>query len=477
MIATATPEAVPGPALGFSGAPREMQINELPLRGRLPEWLSGRLLRTAPAAYENGAWRAEHWFDGLCFLYGFRFAGGRVAFRSRFLESEEYRAARAGEARFAGAFRLPQRSVMERLREPLPPTTDNTNISVASIGGRVTALGESMVQNDIDPETLHCLGPHRYADNLPEKLALIAHPVADPARRSLVSLGIQYGGRTVLIYELADGENRRVPLASWRTMHLPYVHSFAATARHAVIVDHPFRAFLPQMGVNLALGLGAFFDCFEWQQKTPTRLVVFERDGGRSWTVETDPLFLFHVVNAWDAADGGILIDLMAIEEKPDLAELRFDRLRQAGPSQWPVLRRLYLREGRPVRSESERAVRFDFPATDPRRSTQRHRFVWGTGIDPAVPRLFASTLYKVDTETAHVRRFARPALYFNEPIIVPRPAGTREDDGVLLTVVLDAAAGRSALLVLDAASLQEIALAELPVHLPFGFHGRFFAA
>jgi beta,beta-carotene 9',10'-dioxygenase len=46
----------------------------------------------------------------------------------------------------------------------------------------------------------------------------------------------------------------------------------------------------------------------------------------------------------------------------------------------------------------------------------------------------------------------------------------------VVLSVVLDADAGRSFLLVLDAGTFQELARAEAPHHVPFGFHGQFFS-
>jgi carotenoid cleavage dioxygenase-like enzyme len=47
----------------------------------------------------------------------------------------------------------------------------------------------------------------------------------------------------------------------------------------------------------------------------------------------------------------------------------------------------------------------------------------------------------------------------------------------VVLSVVLDADAGSSFLLMLDAATFEEIARAEAPHHVPFGFHGQFFSA
>ena len=44
----------------------------------------------------------------------------------------------------------------------------------------------------------------------------------------------------------------------------------------------------------------------------------------------------------------------------------------------------------------------------------------------------------------------------------------------MILSVVLDTRSGRSFLLILDAATLQELARAEAPHHIPFGFHGSY---
>jgi len=55
-----------------------------------------------------------------------------------------------------------------------------------------------------------------------------------------------------------------------------------------------------------------------------------------------------------------------------------------------------------------------------------------------------------------------------------PPPAGERDDAGVLLSVLLDGRKGNSLLLALDAGSLRELARAEVPHHIPFGFHGQF---
>jgi carotenoid cleavage dioxygenase-like enzyme len=69
---------------------------------------------------------------------------------------------------------------------------------------------------------------------------------------------------------------------------------------------------------------------------------------------------------------------------------------------------------------------------------------------------------------------WSEDGCYPGEPVFVGRPGAEPEDDGVLLSVVLDGRSERSFLLVLDASSLEELARAEVPHHIPFGFHGQF---
>ncbi len=60
--------------------------------------------------------------------------------------------------------------------------------------------------------------------------------------------------------------------------------------------------------------------------------------------------------------------------------------------------------------------------------------------------------------------------------MFVAAPGATGEDEGVILSVVLDGTQGHSFLLVLDATSFTEMARAEVPHTIPFGFHGFYTA-
>ena len=64
------------------------------------------------------------------------------------------------------------------------------------------------------------------------------------------------------------------------------------------------------------------------------------------------------------------------------------------------------------------------------------------------------------------------------EPTFVPRPGGTAEDDGWVLTVGYEEARHRSRLMIFDAAHVDDGPVAEawLPFHLPMSYHGAFTA-
>jgi beta,beta-carotene 9',10'-dioxygenase len=102
------------------------------------------------------------------------------------------------------------------------------------------------------------------------------------------------------------------------------------------------------------------------------------------------------------------------------------------------------------------------------------YRYAWGTGIQTKGD--FLDSIVKIDIETGDVMRWYEKGVYPGEPVFVPDPAARTEDDGVLLSLILDIAKDWSSLLVLDAATLAEKARAQAPHAIPFHIHGNYFA-
>ena len=103
------------------------------------------------------------------------------------------------------------------------------------------------------------------------------------------------------------------------------------------------------------------------------------------------------------------------------------------------------------------------------------YRYVWGVGRrDPAGDFLDRSCKHRrrePATRNLVWREAAIPASRCSSP----NRAATRKARACCCRSCSMRGAARSFLLVLDAMSLAEIARAECPHHIPFGFHGNYF--
>jgi len=112
-----------------------------------------------------------------------------------------------------------------------------------------------------------------------------------------------------------------------------------------------------------------------------------------------------------------------------------------------------------------------DLPTINPRFATRQHRYVYSLSFSGrSMP---ADGIVKTDTETREARFWnISPGHTPGEAIFVPRPDGTDEDDGILLSVVLDGSSKTSYLICLDAKTMSEVGRAEIGFAVAFGFHG-----
>lgn len=441
------------------------------VRGKLPPWLRGALVRTAPAVFDRVGWHAQHWFDGLGVLYAFRIDAGGVRFQQRLMASEVARASSEGRTP-RGSFGTPiVRSFWRRLFSPTPVITDNTNVNALAFGDEYVALTESPHQWVFDPATLELQHPVKYEDRLGD-LNMSAHPHFDFERNRVVNAALELGGRSSLIvYEHDPRSRTRSVVGQVRLGRVPYLHSFGLTARHAVLIGHPFDV----SATKLLWSNKGFIDHFAWHPAEGTRLWLVDR-ATKSVREHLAPTgFVFHVVNAFeDGADTVIDVALFpdaGIVERLTIAACLKDGL----PDLTPSIVRWRLTPGREAAVvEQLLGDGFEFPAIAYRQvSGKRHTVAWGARITGGGAR---SELVRLD-EGGQTRTFSEPGVVLGEPVLVESPTASREDDGVLLSVGAATSGDRSVLVVLDASSMEPLAQAEVPLPIPLGFHGTFFAA
>ncbi|HEX5656051.1 MAG TPA: carotenoid oxygenase family protein [Polyangiales bacterium] len=449
----------------------EQQQETMPVQvsGALPEWLRGQLVRTAPAVFARGSWRAGHLFDGLSLLYGFTIGADGVTFRQRLLESRTMAAIDRGKPSSGFGTTL-QRNWLQRLMRPLPPVSDNTNVNVLPFQGHWLALTESQEQHCIDRDSLCSRGLFEYDDELPRMLLMSAHPQPDPRGGGLVNVGTQFGRHSawVVFRQSLNGRARviegKLPLA-----RVPYLHSFGVTKKHVLLIDQP----LAVNPLRMVCSNRGYIDHFRWKPQRGTRLWKLDRRGGQFTAYETEPLFCFHTVSAFEDGDD-VVLDLLAYDDPQVVHAFRTEMLASAFPAFMPRYLRARLKPSkRHVELELLSEDRFEFPVVAPRAAPYGH--AWGIHLTEADQRAWSSEI--VHIANGATQRFAEPGVTWGEPVFVARPGATEEDDGVLLTLGHQAQRDLSVLAVLDARSLEPRARCEVALSLPLGFHGGFRSA
>lgn len=462
-------------ALGFADLTEEVSIAELPVVGAWPKWMAGTLLRTGPAKFDLGRQTVDHWFDGLAMLYRFGFADGKVSYANRFLESDVYRNAKQeGRLTLGGFATDPSVSLVQRVLSAFSGRrSDNCNVAINAFAHCAIALTETRTPLRFDQETLDTIGPFEIDGDIGGTLST-AHPHYDAWRKRHYSYFVDFGRTSAYrLYSIDDETGLQTELAEMAVDRPAYMHSFAMTENYLVLAEVPFVV----NPLHFFLRRQPFIRNYHWEPERGLRFQIFEKDGGRHLkTIETEAAFTFHHVNAHERVDE-IVVDLVAYPDDHIIDEFYLPALREGRPVNGTgLLARYHLPLGgeAPVRREVLSRKPIELPRIDyPRVAGRPYRIVWG--VSTRRQGHFFDSIVKIDVEDRTARDWWDDCCYPGEPVFVPRPRAVAEDDGVLLSVVLDARRRRSFLLMLDAASLGEIARAECPHPIPFGLHGNYF--
>ncbi len=461
---------------GFESLDREVAIDRLPLTGKLPDWLKGTLVRTGPARFEVGDQKYRHWFDGLAMLHSFAFIDGNVSYRNRFLHSKAYDAAtREGRITYSEFATDPCRSIFKRVASVFDPhITDNGNVNVSRIAGHYVAMTETPLPVEFDREALDTVGVFDYDGDNHQVHHTTAHPHYDASTQEAFNYFAHFSRvSSYHAYRVAGESARRQVFAQVSVKEPAYIHSFGLTENYFVLVEFPYVV----NPLKLLFSGKPFIENFEWKPGRPARFLIFRRsDGGLETEATADCFFAFHHVNAYEEG-GQVHVDIAAYKDAGVVKSLYLDNLR-GGNGQSLDLPPIQLRRytvplaGGAATSRVIVDQSLELPRINYKHNGRDYAYAYFAGSDSD---LFFNRLVKVDVRTGAKWTWSEDSCYPGEAVFVASPDARAEDDGVLLSVVLDTRQS-SFLLVLDASNFKEIARATVPHSIPFGFHGQYFS-
>jgi carotenoid cleavage dioxygenase len=437
----------------------ELDVTDLAIQGDLPDGLRGLFLRNGPNPQFPPAGR-YHPFDGDGMVHGVTIEDGRASYRNRWIESRGLLAERRrGRAAYGGLseFVMPDAELVAE--GGMMKNTANTH--TVRHAGRLLALLEAAPPTELGPE-LETLGEHDFGGALHGPMT--AHPKIDPVTGEMLFFGYSPFPPYLRYHRVAaDGA-----LVQSIDIDLPnpvMIHDFVVTERYVVFLDAP--------SIFDVQSLMSGGPAMRWAPEEGTRLGVLPREGGDVRWFEIDDAYVVHFFNAWD--DGTTVhVHAPRFSEMPGAFD--FDNPRPGArpyPGRWTIDL-----EAGTVASEQLDDRPGEFPRINDQRATRRHRYAyncqprgWGGEFD------FCGVVkYDLEADTAEVLTYG-DAEVSGEHVFAPDPAGTAEDDGWLLSLVVDRGTDATDLVVVDARDIAAgpIARVAMPRRVPLGFHANWF--
>lgn len=487
-------DLIPGTyRIGFTNLDEEISINDLEITGKIPDWLSGTLFRNGPAKFSaNNSY--TDWFDGLAMVHAFSFNNSKVSYANKYLKTDDYtHVEKYSNMNYGGFAKDPCKSIFKKFFSLFIPekkqfNMPNANVNIAKYGDHLIALTEVPLPIEFDKETLETLGIFNYNDKYPHKqIHESAHPHYDPEKKENLSYFTKFGRQSFLnLYRIKDGSQEREIITSIEVDNPSYMHSFAITKNYAILTAIP----LVVNPLDLITKNQAFIKNFKWKPELGTKFIVIDRINNKLKDIfKAEPFFTFHHVNAFEK-DNQIIVDIVTYPDSSSIAQADManilkpinkkdnDSMKHYQCDDTGRLKRFIINLDSKIVDSKILAEEFiELPRINYEKyNSKEYSYVYAFSKKlPGIPYV-ADKLVKININDGDTKIWQEEFCYPSEPVFVSSPNAKEEDDGVVLSVILDAKKERSFLLILDAKEFKEIARAQVPHHIPFGIHGAFFS-
>lgn len=486
---------------------------EIPLKtsGFLPPYLTGNMYRVGPGIFDvqhadGQKAEKEHWFDGIGVVFKFAIdaKSNSVHFMCRSICPEAVRAIKstpkneykdlsfgAKNDTNTGLFSFLRRLFLPLSKDPQTGRIPmNINVSLEKIPGHADLVARSDFAHNVvlNPETLETTRSFDFSDLNPRLrgMAAAAHSAADEETGEMFNFSAgdwRKPGRYRVFRIKPDGATDIV--AEIDASPNCHIHSVALTERFVIFTMSPWDVDLKSLVVDCALAPALRFD-----EKKKSMFYIISREQCRVVAqYETEAFAAFHFVNAFEDGDDNVNVDVCRYDRADILEQFYLKNLKEKS-ADWftPVRPVRYTMSGSRSAEESGKFFkgvassevisgrRLELPTIAEKSIGRPYRFAYGVSHDAEHDGILANAVVKLDLATGRSESWSTLRSCVGEPTFVADPHGMYEDDGVVLTVVVDAATRASALVVLDAKTMEEIFRATTPQVVPHAFHGLFVA-
>ncbi|XP_073763284.1 beta,beta-carotene 15,15'-dioxygenase isoform X1 [Danio rerio] len=492
------------------------------VKGSIPEWVQGTLIRNGPGMFSVGETTYNHWFDGMALLHSFAINKGEVTYRSRYLRGDTYNSnmqanrivvSEMGTMAYPDPCKNIFSKVITFLSHTIPDFTDNCGNNIIKYGNDFHATSETNYIRKIDPVTLETQEKIDYLKYLPVSI-VASHTHYDKEGNSY-SMGtcIAEKGKTKYMLFKVPGESRpdgSPPLKSaeavctlpCRSLLTPsYYHSFGMTDNYFIFIEQPLKLDILKMATAY-LRRVSWASCMKFHPEDSTLIHLIDRNTKKEVATKfyTDAMTVYHQVNAFED-DGHVVFDVIAYDDnnlyeffylnklketmgatnlycKPKFTRFVFP-LSDQGETGENLVKLKYTtasavkeKDGKIMCQGEVLCEGVELPRINYNFNGKKYRYSYMCCVDESP---VATRIVKFDADTKQQIEWKGDDGFASEPVFIPRPGAVDEDDGVVLTVIINNKPLQGGfLLVLDAKSFKEIARACLDVEIHMDMHGYF---
>lgn len=343
------------------------------------------------------------------------------------------------------------------------------NTSLLFFDNKLMALGESDVPYIVrvtESGDLETVGRYDFEGRL--FMGMTAHPKIDPETGELFAF--RYGPVPPFLnfFRVAPSGEKEPDVGIASLNQLSFIHDFAITRKFAIFPDTQIVA----KPLEIVAGEGSMIG---YDGSKVARLGIIPRyatdDSGIKW-VEVPGFNFFHSINAWDEGD-----EIVLVAPNAGPVEHVLENQHLVCPMVEEV--RINLETGK-VRRKRLCSKPLELGVVNQGFISRKNRYAY-MSLGAPFPKI--SGVVKLDFESESCDCEVASRVYENgcfgsEPFFVPRSSDLNavEDDGYVVAYTHNENSGVSQFVVMDAQSptLEIVASVELPVRVPYGFHGLF---
>lgn len=443
----------------------------------------------------------HHAFDGFAKLTSFAFNGSNIVnFSTKFIQSKGFTESKKENT--IAPFILfdrpePPFTLAEKARQ-LYNGIDNTNVNIHafpkdtnSSDVEFLAVSDFWQSYQIDGESLDTIShvnpelPTYYMlkDHVP--LPSTSHPVQEKDKNTFVSFvsymsPVSFLSNYINVIRIKTASERE-NIVSIKRKKLSYMHAMGLSENYAIIFADPLYINQWKILENVQP-----VESLEWFPSEKTDILVVNLETKEVTEIPVEAKVHMHFVNAFEK-NGKIIIDYITYPNFNFIRDLTMHALNnitnrnKIDPASRLVRykinpKRKTVKVNNFTRRKKRQFVNnMDFPTINEEYRHKKHCYIYGVVLKSDNVHLATMSLVKKDLCNGTDKHWSREDHFATEPTFVANPNATSEDDGVLLTVVLNGKKKKSYLAVFDGKTLKMIAKGYLSDHIPFTLHGNFF--